>query len=125
MIRRSHGSTRPDPHLPDTTRVRSGVERHHARSPRLCGHAGHARGPRAARVLPELRAAHRIHHQVDAVDVAGFDHAVAPPGVEDPAFAGAHVVVGIRSEKTTSELQSLIRISYASCCLKKKKKEQR
>src|SRR3546814_6551285 len=33
--------------------------------------------------------------------------------------------IGIRSEEHTSELQSLMRISYAVFCLKKKKKHQR
>src|SRR3546814_3047144 len=32
--------------------------------------------------------------------------------------------IGIRSEEHTSELQSLMRISYAVFCLKKKKKHQ-
>src|SRR3546814_8751659 len=31
------------------------------------------------------------------------------------------IVMGKRSEEHTSELQSLMRISYAVCCLKKKK----
>src|SRR3546814_5552222 len=38
----------------------------------------------------------------------------------DPAIAWAQVK-GIRSEEHTSELQSLMRISYAVFCLKKKK----
>src|SRR3546814_7791072 len=36
-----------------------------------------------------------------------------------------HAVVGLRSEEHTSELQSLMRISYAVFCLKKKKKNNR
>src|SRR3546814_8721553 len=36
---------------------------------------------------------------------------------------GGHVAFGIRSEEHTSELQSLMRISYAVFCLKKKKRE--
>src|SRR3546814_3834054 len=40
--------------------------------------------------------------------------------------AGAvHGLVGLRSEEHTSELQSLMRISYAVFCLKKKKTQQR
>src|SRR3546814_10623984 len=35
---------------------------------------------------------------------------------------GGHVVVRVRSEEHTSELQSLMRISYAVFCLKKKTK---
>src|SRR3546814_1926023 len=37
---------------------------------------------------------------------------------------GLMVVVIVRSEEHTSELQSLMRISYAVFCLKKKKKNQ-
>src|SRR3546814_9993939 len=41
------------------------------------------------------------------------------------AAAGAGVVPGVgRSEEHTSELQSLMRISYAVFCLKKKKKNK-
>src|SRR3546814_10113791 len=40
---------------------------------------------------------------------------------EDPAVAFGAIVV-IRSEEHTSELQSLMRISYAVFCLKKKNK---
>src|SRR3546814_5594975 len=37
-------------------------------------------------------------------------------------FLGALMIHGIRSEEHTSELQSLMRISYAVFCLKKKNK---
>src|SRR3546814_1596924 len=40
----------------------------------------------------------------------------------DPADAGIPIVAEQRSEEHTSELQSLMRISYAVFCLKKKKK---
>src|SRR3546814_1786598 len=40
----------------------------------------------------------------------------------DPAVDGGQQVVAARSEEHTSELQSLMRISYAVFCLKKKKK---
>src|SRR3546814_10709360 len=38
--------------------------------------------------------------------------------------AGSHLCNGPRSEEHTSELQSLMRISYAVFCLKKKKQKQ-
>src|SRR3546814_2735603 len=41
----------------------------------------------------------------------------------DPLYWGAVFPLG-RSEEHTSELQSLMRISYAVFCLKKKKQEQ-
>src|SRR3546814_2971536 len=40
----------------------------------------------------------------------------------DRAFRGQERVIGHRSEEHTSELQSLMRSSYAVFCLKKKKK---
>src|SRR3546814_1171665 len=51
------------------------------------------------------------------------------PDEEDPRGAKQHKPreprlpegSGVRSEEHTSELQSLMRISYAVCCLKKKK----
>src|SRR3546814_5684448 len=42
-------------------------------------------------------------------------------GDDDPAELLSRVKKGIRSEEHTSELQSLMRISYAVFCLKKKK----
>src|SRR3546814_6331082 len=47
------------------------------------------------------------------------------PGVEALVFmtGGRFEWNGIRSEEHTSELQSLMRISYAVFCLKKKKKQ--
>src|SRR3546814_4811480 len=38
--------------------------------------------------------------------------------------AGAYIGAAMRSEEHTSELQSLMRISYAVFCLKKKKKKK-
>src|SRR3546814_10019487 len=45
-------------------------------------------------------------------------------GVEYHWWAGATACTATRSEEHTSELQSLMRISYAVFCLKKKKKSQ-
>src|SRR3546814_8637289 len=58
----------------------------------------------------------------------GLEAAEVEAGAEAPALSrqhhGAHRRVGLegRSEEHTSELQSLMRISYAVFCLKKKKK---
>src|SRR3546814_6823121 len=41
-----------------------------------------------------------------------------------PALRRPRLTAGVSSEEHTSELQSLMRISYAVFCLKKKKKEQ-
>src|SRR3546814_9045208 len=40
-------------------------------------------------------------------------------------YAGATIVMEARSEEHTSELQSLMRISYAVFCLKKKNKKKK
>src|SRR3546814_9816912 len=42
-------------------------------------------------------------------------------GLQAPLFVVAMELAGVRSEEHTSELQSLMRISYAVSCLKKKK----
>src|SRR3546814_5777841 len=42
-------------------------------------------------------------------------------GTGSPAFGPADIVIEGRSEEHTSELQSLMRISYAVFCLKKKR----
>src|SRR3546814_7611993 len=42
----------------------------------------------------------------------------------DPKFAADTRVLLVRSEEHTSELQSLMRISYAVFCLKKKKNQK-
>src|SRR3546814_9779113 len=45
-------------------------------------------------------------------------------GIAGALFAGLRGTIGARSEEHTSELQSLMRISYAVFCLKKKKKNK-
>src|SRR3546814_7282909 len=61
----------------------------------------------------------RRHRHRRAVGDAGDDeHA----GIAAQAYARSEV--GVRSEEHTSELQSLMRISYAVFCLKKKTKKK-
>src|SRR3546814_6769963 len=97
MIRRPPRSTRTDTLFPDTTLFRSldsiqdGGELRHADA----GH--HAGGADRARPDADL-------HGVGA----GVHQGAGTPGGGD------------RSEEHTSELQSLMRISYAVFCLKKK-----
>src|SRR3546814_19411902 len=94
MIRRPPRSTRTDTLFPYTTLFRSGRHRHAA------GHQG-------------------LRHQPSEPD--GFLPAHSA-GVAGPR----HLTDGelLRSEEHTSELQSLMRISYAVFCLKKKKKKK-
>src|SRR3546814_10983046 len=95
MIRRPPRSTRTDTLFPYTTLFRSA---HQAAAERQT-----LAGEDAGRIVRQL-----LHH---AGHVADFTRA-------DADVAGRHV----RSEEHTSELQSLMRISYAVFCLKKKKK---
>src|SRR3546814_3778933 len=62
------------------------------------------RGPRFWRSATYRTSARRVHSGVAAADCGKCDH-----------------LAGFKSEEHTSELQSLMRISYAVFCLKKKK----
>src|SRR3546814_3181992 len=95
MIRRPPRSTRTDTLFPYTTLFRSGSIRPRAQSDPGEGELGHAGAlRRRSRLLP---------HRRQPV------HELSP---------------GERSEEHTSELQSLMRISYAVFCLKKKKNQE-
>src|SRR3546814_8386082 len=94
MIRRPPRSTRTDTLFPYTTLFRSGPG-----GGRAC--ADPRRGGR------RLRAAGGPHRRI------GGGHREGPRRRHEPGQA--------RSEEHTSELQSLMRISYAVFCLKKKK----
>src|SRR3546814_1294788 len=113
MIRRPPRSTRTDTLFPYTTLFRSGKARHPqgpaeehgvrrqgARAPGL-----HDPGARADRVPERVQDPHPGHRP-------------AVPRVRSLRAEGT------RSEEHTSELQSLMRISYAVFCLKKKKSRQ-
>src|SRR3546814_15532521 len=101
MIRRPPRSTRTDTLFPYTTLFRSDAQAHGRRTPQLvehqCPHQALAReqGGRGLRAGAVPRHVHRHVH---------LQHQLAQ-----------------RSEEHTSELQSLMRISYAVFCLNKKK----
>src|SRR3546814_3099836 len=101
MIRRPPRSTRTDTLFPYTTLFRSGHRNRRHRQP--------------------LRSS-----AMPAPDAAAGDErgrAVRPE--HDPKSCFPHLETGGgRSEEHTSELQSLMRISYAVFCLKKKRKQQ-
>src|SRR3546814_6144757 len=101
MIRRPPRSTRTDTLCPYTTLCRS-VDR------RPLGEAGHGRELHA--LVGDL-----------AVGLEAGDPDVELLGDEPGGVAEAGADVDDRSEEHTSELQSLMRISYAVFCLKKKK----
>src|SRR3546814_10489556 len=56
--------------------------------------------------------------------IAPYRNTSAAIRAECPWTAAAERTAGFRSEEHTSELQSLMRISYAVFCLKKKKHKQ-
>src|SRR3546814_3129092 len=108
MIRRPPRSTRTDTLFPYTTLFRSAADRRHP--------AGH----------PECRAVRGLHHRLLQAEAGcgaaagrqaddGRQDRRTRPRLADPAAD--------RSEEHTSELQSLMRISYAVFCLKKKNKK--
>src|SRR3546814_7711729 len=103
MTRRPPGSTRTDTRFPYTTLFRSGL-----------------RGLVVNRVEVRLQAVHQRNIEPVLPDrhrALGIDAVIVPAAVR-----GQHIVVApsVRSEEHTSELQSLMRISYAVFCLKKK-----
>src|SRR3546814_2247437 len=106
MIRRPPRSTRTDTLFPYTTRFRS---------------------PRAARGAPATHRGHdpgEVRRRVEARE--GHRGAVPLQDAQEGARPAEARAVGharrgqARSEEHTSELQSLMRISYAVFCLKKK-----
>src|SRR3546814_4417091 len=120
MIRRPPRSTRTDTLVPDTTLFRSTpATRNAGASNALAWAAGmQARGAQA-NSSPDSIHAHR--------DMRRSCHAVARAQAALPARrqdSRAPPRIG-RSEEHTSELQSLMRISYAVFCLKKKKKNKK
>src|SRR3546814_2249011 len=125
MIRRQPRSTRTDTLLPYTTLFRSVEGRRSAHAhDRPRPRAGAAGGVGAAALCLSLSA----RRSGDSADGRGAGDAlsghslpaciaVGPQSDEAPGQRGQG-----RSEEHTSELQSLMRISYAVFCLKKKKK---
>src|SRR3546814_4763117 len=113
MIRRPPRSTRTDTLFPYTTLFRSRVHRRPARQRQYLGPA--LGGGRPAAV-----------GRPGAAAIAPAGPAGDPGGLGAPGNPGRGRRQGGpgRSEEHTSELQSLMRISYAVFCLKKKKKKQ-
>src|SRR3546814_5858895 len=97
MIRRPPRSTRTDTLFPYTTLFRS----------------------------PHLRQASPQGARDSCLAVQAGGSRAAPGADQHPRRAGGPGAADLqRSEEHTSELQSLMRISYAVFCLKKKKKSQ-
>src|SRR3546814_7303655 len=78
-----------------------------------------------ARLVPALLVL-RLRLAVSDQTGAGLDvHGAVLHHRRAQRDAGVHRAAGARSEEHTSELQSLMRISYAVFCLKKKIKKQK
>src|SRR3546814_2641177 len=136
-IRRPPGSTRTDPLFPYTTLFRSAGRSAAAAHDRF-EEFGTARAEQA--VNPDdLARAERQRHVIDG-EAAAFarqdkigdrEHVAAARATRrgigtHGRIAADHLADDpryVRSEEHTSELQSLMRISYAVFCLKKKKKK--
>src|SRR3546814_9280916 len=107
MIRRPPGPTRTDTLFPSTTLFRSRQRiPHHQRVIDQAGHLGSGR--EGAKSVVQVVAAESMQHLRERNPVRAQQH----PRPQ-------------RSDEHTSELQSLMRISYAVFCLKKKKNSKR
>src|SRR3546814_1615216 len=129
MIRRPPRSTRTDTLFPYTTLFRSLLE--------VLDELGLAITLAVANSLQNARLGHAAevgfdrrgpacgdHVEIDDLRqrVSMFHPVALVPGLVDGVDAEADAVGEQRSEEHTSELQSLMRISYAVFCLKKKTK---
>src|SRR3546814_8693198 len=131
MIRRPPRSTRTDTLFPYTTLFRSDDQRREIGGPfpaleklrgpadsrqrvldLVCEHRRCTHGGACARIAPR-----RYPHRARGGGMVEGDHAPSRV-VRNQRFE----IIDPRSEEHTSELQSLMRISYAVFCLKKKKK---
>src|SRR3546814_6852799 len=107
MILRPPRSTRTDTLFPYTTLFRSRLRTpSQAQLLRDLMYKGHGQNVRFRSWLDELQ---------DEVSVAAFEGVITVDAIR------LSIVNSMRSEEHTSELQSLMRISYAVFCLKKKK----
>src|SRR3546814_3911060 len=107
MVRRPPRSTRKDTLFPYTTLFRSRLELHHQREPLDPAEALLRQVRRQLQALPEGNAHGRP--------------ASRTPSRSETGSVNRTDSVITRSEEHTSELQSLMRISYAVFCLTKKK----
>src|SRR3546814_1825427 len=115
MIRRPPRSTRTDTLFPYTTLFRSFADE-------VATQLQHEFGIREDAGTPGERVAQRLAYRPDVERLVAGEvrDAEASPHVDDRRRRRR-----VRSEEHTSELQSLMRISYAVFCLKKKKRHEK
>src|SRR3546814_3865606 len=109
MTRRPPKSQRTDPPFPDTTLCRS---------PSL---SGPAPCPAPARRTARRPPRRRVHSRGSRRRLRRSHNSADPYATVQGVYRSCLRPPGTRSEEHTSELQSLMRISYAVFCLKKKK----
>src|SRR3546814_2160522 len=121
MIRRPPRSTRTDTLFPYTTLFRSHARLEHTGRRQMRAvdeHRARTFDPRAIEIADVER------HVGAILAVENQGKALAIPDAQDDergqAIGVGDDAVRVRSEEHTSELQSLMRISYAVFCLKKK-----
>src|SRR3546814_7340021 len=119
MIRRPPRSTRTDTLFPYTTLFRSA---HQAPEPSQnryqgCAHEPHRRGRRICRTVPDRPESGCGKYLPLKPEYECEQTACCPCALHSQSSA---LPAPPRSEEHTSELQSLMRISYAVFCLKKK-----
>src|SRR3546814_1142300 len=124
MIRRPPRSTRTDTLFPYTTLFRSDgsqgecfFQKHHADS---LGDDVHAIALQQKRGRARYLYVDSIEGVIDLVQMNTLEFHPWGARIDDPERPD-RMVFDLRSEEHTSELQSLMRISYAVFCLKKKK----
>src|SRR3546814_5878321 len=109
MIRRPPRTTRTDTRVPYTTLFRSAA---------VAPDDDRWRAPWPMPTVPLAASAKARQHRQDEEEKDDEADEHQPPEI---ALVGAVAFLRGRSEEHTSELQSLMRISYAVFCLKKKK----
>src|SRR3546814_10917253 len=122
MIRRPPRSTRTDTLFPYTTLFRSLAWWGHAGSSLALGEVDHELCQRFDAGLGYC-VVQRGANTADHAMPLQADQSIGSRPLEKVGFQ--HIVGKERSEEHTSELQSLMRISYAVFCLKKKKTENK
>src|SRR3546814_3455135 len=105
MIRRPPRSTRTDTLFPYTTLVRSA-----------------ALNVAAEQVVERSAYGALLQRDGNRAPTAAPQNLYLTADTDDDGKQDSWVAISVRSEEHTSELQSLMRISYAVFCLKKKKK---